>query len=85
MVSKRSPSSARSAPRVEPTARFRAALEAVIVGDTESLAHSMERMQRTPALRHCAQAFARAAAEPSRAGERVERIVAPSESLPPLP
>ena len=87
MASRKSRSSAQSASRADPTARFRAALDAKLETDPTSLQHALRAAWDSEDVRRCNGAFASAcaaAARHSNDGHRPERITAPSDALAPL-
>lgn len=87
MVSKRSPSSARSARRAEATSPFLAALDAgSSAPEAGTLAHEVLRAIRSGPLQYCYAAVSSACDEAGRAsrGERLERLLPPSNLLPPV-
>lgn len=85
MASRKSPSSARSAPRADPAGRFRAALDAAVKAERGSLQHALQQSLRSKDLQRCAKALARAADAASRSDSnpRPHRIQFPANSLPP--
>ena len=88
MASRKSRSSVRSVPKVDSTARFRAAIDALIAGDPNGLPDVMEKAIRTDGTRRCANAYRVAAEESSRrssGGDRPDRINPPFLALSPLP
>lgn len=85
MASKKSASSARSAPRADPADRFRAALDAGATVERGSLQHQLQQALRSKEHQRCARALARAAVAASHAdsNHRPPRILFPAHALPP--
>ena len=88
MASRKSRSSARSAPKADPTAKFSAAIDALIAGDRQSLSHQMDMALRSTASKACAAAYTRLAHDAlarCTGGDRSQRVATPPAFLVPLP
>ena len=87
MASRKSLSSALSASKADPAARFRAALDAVLAGNRGALQNALEPSLRCPHTQRCTTALFRAAVAVTRpdSNPRPRRIHFPAGSLPPLP
>ena len=88
MASRKSRSSARSAPKADPTAKFSAAIDTLIAGDRQSLSHQMDMALRSTASKICADAYSRLAHDAlahCTGGDRPQRVASPPEFLVPLP
>jgi hypothetical protein len=88
MASRKSPSSAQSASRADPTTRFRQALARAAQRGKGGLHEALVAALASAPAQRSAGALLRAAdaaARVGRDGHRPDRLTAPAEALPPLP